>query len=80
MTRFVPPVEKRIPSLAEREPYDALDPKQILFASRLDERLQEIAAERGHRDDAQLLVARMRAISDPAKMSSEQYRKSPLVR
>lgn len=75
MTRNVPPIEQRIPNVAEREPYDALDPKQILFEKRLNERLQEIVAEREEQLEAEILEVRMSHLSDPSKMSRDQYNK-----
>jgi len=79
MAKTVLQIEKRIPNLAERESYEPLDPKQVHFTNRLNERLQEIATERESRDNAELLAARMRSLLDPAKMSSEEYRKHPLA-
>lgn len=79
MADAVPSVEQWIPNLPEREPYDALDPKQILFETRLNERMQEIAAMREEQKEAELLAARMKHLSDPAKMSSAEYNKRPLA-
>ena len=79
MAKFVPSVEQWIPNLPEREPYDALDPKQVLFEKRLNERLQEIAAERDEVMDAELMAARIKSISDPGKMSGEKRSKLPLA-
>jgi hypothetical protein len=73
----VPLIEKRIPDVAEREPYEPLNSQEILFAKRLNERLQEITAEREYRKESDLLAARMKSISDPAKMSSDEYWKRP---
>lgn len=79
MAKYVPPVEQWIPNLPERQPYDALDPKQILFESRLNERLQEIAAEHEKQKEAELLAARMKYVTEPAKMSGDKRNKLPLV-
>lgn len=79
MAKYVPQVEQWIPNLPERQPYDALDPKQVLFENRLNERLQEIAAEHEKQKEAELLVARMKYITDPAKMSGDKRNKLPLA-
>jgi hypothetical protein len=79
ITKSIPPVEKRIPALAEREPYDPLDPKEILYANRLNERLQEITAIREDPDEAELLAARLRALMNTTSISSEKYGKRPLA-
>ncbi|MCK6583133.1 MAG: hypothetical protein HUU11_06835 [Anaerolineales bacterium] len=79
MAKYVPPVKQWIPNLPERQPYDALDPKQVLFENRLNERLQEIAAEHEKQKEAELLAARMKYITDPAKMSGDKRNKLPLA-
>lgn len=79
MAKYVPQVEQWIPNLPERQPYDALDPNQVLFENRLNERLQEIAAEREEQKEAELLAARMKHITDPAKMSGDKRNKLPLA-
>ena len=76
MRKSIPVIEKRIPNVAERAPYDALDRNQILFANRLDERMREITAER---EESELLAARLKALSNREKMSSEEYKKRPLA-
>jgi cell division protein FtsL len=79
MAQYVPQVEQWIPNLPERQPYDALDPKQVLFENRLNERLQEIVAEHEKQQEAELLAARMKYITDPAKMSGDKRNKLPLA-
>jgi len=79
MPKFIPPIEKKIPNLPERESYEPLDQMQILFANRLNERLQEIAVEREGRKEAELLAKRIQYILRPARMSSEEYNKLPLA-
>lgn len=79
IAKYVPPVKQWIPNLPERQPYDALDPKQVLFEKRLNERLQEIAAEQEKQKEAELLAARMKYITDPAKMSGDKRNKLPLA-
>ncbi len=79
MAKYVPPVKQWIPNLPERQPYDALDPKQVLFENRLNERLQEIAAEHEKQKEAELLAARMKYFTDPVKMSGDKRNKLPLA-
>lgn len=73
--RDFPAIEKRIPNVAEREPYDALDQNQVLYNQRINDRLQELVNEKKEQDDAALLAARLKAIKDPAKMSAGEYQK-----
>jgi ABC-type multidrug transport system fused ATPase/permease subunit len=79
MAKYVPPVKQWIPNLPERQPYDALKANQILFEKRLKERWQEITAEREKQKDLELLAARMKYITDPAKMSGDKRNKLPLA-
>jgi hypothetical protein len=79
MAKYVPPVKQWIPNLPERQPYDALKANQILFEKRLNERWQEITAEREKQKDLELLAARMKYITDPAKMSGDKRNKLPLA-
>jgi hypothetical protein len=79
MAKYVPQVKQWIPNLPERQPYDAFDPKQVLFENRLNERLQEIAAEHEKQKEAELLAARMKYVTDPAKMSGDKRNKLPLA-
>jgi hypothetical protein len=79
MAKYVPPVKQWIPNLPERQPYDALKSNQILFEKRLNERWQEITAEREKQKDLELLAARMKYITDPAKMSGDKRNKLPLA-
>lgn len=73
MAKNVPPIAQRIPNLPEREPYDALDLKQALYEKRLNERLQEIAAEYEKQKDVNPSRIGMKHIPDPAKVSRDQY-------
>ena len=77
MAKNVPPVVQRIPNLPERQPYDALDLKQALYEKRLNERLQEIAAEYEKQKDANPSGMRMKHIPNPAKVSRGQYSRLP---
>jgi hypothetical protein len=77
MTNRVPPPETKVPI---RESYDPLGATAILYEKRINERLQEISQqEEKELDDEALLEARMRAAVNPARMSSQEYRKRPRV-
>ena len=73
---YIPPVEKKIVSVPEREPYDP-------WASPDYRRQQRDAAkqeERKEREEIQTLADRMRSLSNnPAQMSSAEYYKRPLA-
>jgi hypothetical protein len=77
MIKAVPRIAKSIPHVAERAPYDALDRNQILYNRRINERLQELISDQKGIDDTQVLAARVKAVADPSKMSSQEYRKHP---
>ena len=75
MAKITPRVEKRVPNLPEREPYD-------LWNSPAYRRQQKVAAqeeERREREESQALAARMKALTDPAQMSRKDYYKRPLA-
>jgi hypothetical protein len=74
MKQSVPTVEMGIPNLSEREPYDPLDPKSILYANRLNQRLKELEAKHGSLSKEELLAARMKALSNHANIDTKDAR------
>ncbi len=77
MKKHIPTIEKTIRPLPEREPYDPLESPNVLYEKRLAERLQELTAQQ---EEMKVLAKRMKAVSNRANMSSEEYKKSPLAR
>lgn len=75
MSKFVPPVKKKIPNLPEREPYDPWNSPNY----RRQKRVAAQQEERKEREEMKALAARMKALINPAKMSSQEYKKRPLV-
>jgi hypothetical protein len=72
---FIPPIEKTIHPLPEREPYEPLESPQRRYERRLAERQQEITAQKEFNE----MIVRMKAVLDPAQMSKEEYNKHPLA-
>ncbi len=73
---YIPPVEKKIVSVPEREPYDPWTSPDYRRQQR-DAAKQE---ERKEREEKQTLADRMRSLSNnPTKMSSAEYYKRPLA-
>lgn len=79
--RTVPEIQV-IPSVPERQPYEPLkappqpmEQLQQLHDRRLAERLQEITQQK----EADVLIARMKAVIDPARMSTAKYNSQPLA-
>ncbi|HRQ23810.1 MAG TPA: hypothetical protein PLF42_10330, partial [Anaerolineales bacterium] len=77
--RVMPEIQIVSP-LPERQPYEPLDwipptgeTLQQLHDRRLAERMQEVTQQK----EADLFEARMRALSDPARISREQYHRFP---
>lgn len=77
------PEIQMIPSVPERQSYEPLDvPQQFvedpsqLYDRRVAERFQEVIQQK---KEANLLGARMKAVKDPARMSSTEYNKRPLA-
>ena len=70
---FIPPIEKTIHPLPEQEPYDPWSSpayrRQRVKAARREER-------NGRKEE---ITALMKAFRDPARMSTEQYNRSPLA-
>lgn len=74
--KFIPPIEKTIRPMLERKPsYDPLESPQRRYERRLAERQQELAAKK----ESNEMIARMKAILNPAEMSKEDYNKLPLA-
>lgn len=67
--KSIPPVEKRIPNLPERKPYDS-------WNSPAYRRSKRAAARRAERE---AIAVRMMTFRDPGRMSTEEYNKSPEV-
>lgn len=72
---FVPPMEKKIRTWPEREPYEPFETPQRRYERRLAERQEEIQAQR----DLDELISRMNAFKDPASITREEYLKRPLA-
>ena len=77
------PEIQMIPSVSERQPYEPLDvPQQFtedssqLYDRRVAERFEEVTRQKR---EASILVARMKATLDPARMSHIEYQKRPLA-
>jgi len=69
--------------LPERQPYEPLEVPQVpsesleqLYDRRLAERWQELTQKQ---NEADVLIARMKAVIDPAQMSREKYNRQPLA-
>ncbi len=78
MAKVAPTMEKRIPNLPKREPYDPwADPnyrRRMKAAAQKQER-----KEREEQKEAELLAVRMTNVSDPAKMSGDKRNELPLA-
>ncbi len=72
MAKVVPPVEQRIPNLPEREPYDPWTDLNYRRRMKAAAKNRE-QKEREEKKEAELLAARMTYLSDPSKMSRDQY-------
>ena len=75
MAKITPEVEKRIPNLPEREPYDHWNSPDY----RHQKRVVAQDEERKDRKEVQALAARMKALTDPVQMSRKEYYKRPLA-
>jgi hypothetical protein len=75
MAKNIPPVEKWIPNLPEREPYDPWNDPEY--------QRQQIAAardqERKEREEIRTIVARMKGLSNAEQVSKSQYNNLPLA-
>lgn len=69
MAKVAPTMEKRIPNLPEREPYDPWNDPNY-------RRQKRVAAQDQERKERE---ARMKYVSDPAKMSGDKRNKLPLA-
>ncbi|MDL1944335.1 hypothetical protein FBQ99_18530 [Chloroflexi bacterium CFX2] len=76
MAKNVPPVEQWIPNLAEREPYDPWTDQNYRRRMKTAAKDQE-RKEREEQKEAELLATRMQYVSDPARVSGDQYNKLP---
>jgi hypothetical protein len=75
MAKIVPPMEKKISNLPERESYDPWrDP-----AYRHQQRIAAQDQERKEREEIKALAARMKVFTNPAQMSRKEYFKRPLA-
>lgn len=75
MAKVAPTMEKRIPNLPEREPYDPWNDPNYRHQKRAAAQDQE----RKEREELQALAARMTYISDHARMSGDKRNKLPLA-
>lgn len=79
MAKHIPPVEQGIPNLPDRESYNPwTDPnyrRRMKTAAKNQER-----KEREEQMEAELMAARIKYISDPTKISTEEYNQLPLAR
>jgi hypothetical protein len=66
----VPPIEKRIPNLPERDPYDP-------WNSPAYRRSKRKAAQDKERKEREEIAARMMKFRDPGRISPENYKKNP---
>lgn len=73
MAKIVPPMEKRIPNLPERQPYDPWSDPTYRHQKRAAAQDQE----RKDRQKLQTPAAHMTYISDPAKMSGDKRNELP---
>ncbi|RJP55472.1 MAG: hypothetical protein C4583_00485 [Anaerolineaceae bacterium] len=75
MAKNIPPVEKWIPNLPEREPYEPWN--------ELEYRRQQIAAarnqERKEREEIRTIVARMKGLSNAEQVSKSEYYSLPFA-
>ena len=74
-SRSVPEMQVVVKPAPEYEPYDPWVSPQRLYEKRLAERQQELATQK----EINEMAARMKAVLDPARMSTEQYNRSPLA-
>ncbi len=74
-SRSVPEMQVVVKPAPEYEPYDPWVSPQRLYEKRLAERQQELATQK----EINEMAARMKAVLDPARMSKEQYNRSPLA-
>lgn len=75
MVKNIPPVEKWIPNLPEREPYDPWNDPSY-------RRQQRVAAqdqERKEREEIRTIVARMKGLSNSKQISKNEYDELPLA-
>ncbi len=72
MAKTTPAVEKRIPNVPERTPYDP-------WNSPTYRRSKRVAAQQEERNEREAIAARMMNFRDPGRMSTEEYKKSPEV-
>jgi hypothetical protein len=70
-SKYIPPVEKKIVNLPEREPYDPWSEPDY----RRQKRVAAQQEERREREELQALAARMKTLSDSVQMSAEEYNK-----
>ena len=64
--------------LPEPEPYDPWESPARRYERRLAERQQELTARQKEPNEDEM-VARMKAVLNPARMSTEEYNKRPLA-
>jgi hypothetical protein len=67
MTKYIPPIEQRIPNLPERQPYDP-------WNSPAHRRSKRTAARQAERE---AIAARMMSFRDPGQIGTEEYNSSP---
>lgn len=72
---YIPPVEKKIVSVPEREPYDPWASPEY----RQQKKIAAQQAERKEREELQALADRMKSFTEPMRMSSTEYHKRPLA-
>jgi hypothetical protein len=79
--RTIPEIQVITP-LPERQPYEPLETplpsmeqRQQLYNRRVAERFQEITQQK----ETDVLIARMKAVIDPARMSTTKYNSQPLA-
>lgn len=70
VTKAIPPIEKRIPNLSERRPYDP-------WNSPAYRRRKRTAAQQAERKEREEIVARMMSFRDPGRLSTEEINNSP---
>ena len=70
--KSVPPVEKRIPNVPEREPYDPWNSPSY-------RRSKRIAAQKKERNEREEIAARMMKFRDPGHRGTADYKKRPQV-
>lgn len=75
MAKNTPLVEKRIPNLPEREPYDPWNDPNY----RRQKRVAAQDQERKEREEAKIIIARIKGISNSQQMSQGDYKNLPLA-